>query len=173
MANYRADTLTNDGSAPLLRYIPDATRQEWIKEANGNSAEDTENQRKLFASSFPLVHRMHRAGVQLLAGTDSGIEFRFPGFDLHTELALLVEAGLTPMEALQTATINPARWLGVEKTLGTVEKEKIADLVLLDANPLDDIHNTQKATAVIVNGRLISKSGLQAMLANIEAQARK
>lgn len=116
---------------------------------------------------------MHKAGVQFLAGTDSGIEYRIPGFDLHTELAFLVEAGLTPMEALQAATVNPARWLGLEKTLGTVEKGKIADLVLLDANPLDDIHNTQQINAVVVNGRFIPKSELQAMLANIESQARK
>jgi len=173
LANYRADTLVNDSSTPLLKYIPAATRQEWLKESNSNTVEDTENQKKLFGSSFPLVRRMHRAGVQLLAGTDSGIEFRFPGFDLHTELALLVEAGLTPMEALQAATINPARWLGVEESLGSVERGKIADLVLLDANPLDDIHNTRQINAVVVNGRVIPKSRLQAMLTNVEAVARK
>jgi hypothetical protein len=173
MANYRPDTLLHDINSPLLKYIPPPTRQKWLKELNSDTAEDTENSKKLFSNSFPLVRRMHRAGVQLLAGTDSGMEYRIPGFDLHTELALFVEAGLTPMEALQTATVNPARWLGVEKTLGTVEKGKIADLVLLDANPLDDIHNTQQINAVVVNGRLIPKSELQVMLANIEAQARK
>jgi hypothetical protein len=173
LANYRADTLANDSSTPLLKYIPAVTRQEWLKEATGNSAEDTELQKKLFANSLPLVRRMHEAGVQFLAGTDSGMEFRFPGFDLHTELALLVEAGLTPMEALQTATVNPARWLGVDRTLGTVEQGKIADLVLLDANPLDDIHNTEKIHAVVMNGRFIPKSELQAMLTGIEAQASK
>jgi imidazolonepropionase-like amidohydrolase len=92
-------------------------------------------------------------------------------------LALLVEAGLTPMEALQAATINPARWLGVEKTLGPVKRGKIADLILLDANPLDDIHNTQKIDAVVANGKLIPKpelhKELHKMLANVEAQARK
>src|SRR6185436_10165753 len=77
-----------------------------------------------------------------LAGTDKGAFFAFPGFSLHDELQELVNAGLTPLEALQAATLNPAEFLHKEKELGTVEKGKIADLVLLDANPLENIHNT-------------------------------
>jgi imidazolonepropionase-like amidohydrolase len=84
-----------------------------------------------------------------------------------------VSAGLTPMEALQAATLNPARFLDKERELGTVEKGKLADLVLLEANPLEDIRNTQKINAVMVGGKLISKSELQRMLATIEAAANR
>ena len=86
---------------------------------------------------------------------------------------LLVNAGLTPMEALQTATLNPARFLGREKDLGTVEKNKIADLVLLEGNPLEDIRNTQRINAVVIRGRLIPKAELEQMLATVEAVANR
>ncbi len=76
------------------------------------------------------------------------------------------------MEALQTATLNPAKFLGMENRLGTVEKGKLADLVLLDANPLDDIRNTQKIAGVIANGRYFSRVDLDKMLAGVEAAAR-
>ena len=79
----------------------------------------------------------------------------------------------TCRRALQTATINPAKFLGKLDSLGTVEKGKLADLVLLEANPLDDIRNTEKISAVVVNGRLVAKSELQTILANVEAAANK
>jgi imidazolonepropionase-like amidohydrolase len=80
-----------------------------------------------------------------------------------------VEAGLTPMEALQTATLNPARFLGMEKDLGTVQKGKLGDLVLLEANPLEAISNTQKINAVVVNGRFLNRRALDGLLAQAEA----
>jgi imidazolonepropionase-like amidohydrolase len=83
------------------------------------------------------------------------------GLTLHEELALLVEAGLTPMEALQTATRNPAEYLNKLDSLGTIEKGKLADLVLLDANPLEDIRNTRKIRAVIIGGKLVAASTTQ------------
>jgi imidazolonepropionase-like amidohydrolase len=88
---------------------------------------------------------------------------------LHEELKLMVEAGLTPMQAIQTATINPATYLGMNDKLGTVEEGKIADLVLLDANPLEDISNTAKIHAVVANGRLIEKTQLQEMIRKAKA----
>jgi len=94
-----------------------------------------------------------------------------PGFSLHDELGLMVKAGLTPMQALQTATLNPARFLGTEKDYGTVEKGKIADLVLLDANPLEDIANTTKINAVLYGGTLFARPELDHMLADVEAKA--
>ena len=114
---------------------------------------------------------MRRAGVELVAGTDVLNPYCFPGFSLHDELALLVKAGLTPMESLQAATRNPAKFLGKLDSLGTVEKGKIADLVLLEANPLAEISNTQKINAVVVGGKLISKAEIEAMLAKVEAAA--
>ncbi len=91
---------------------------------------------------------------------------------MHDELKLLVSAGFSPMEALQAATLNPARYLGREKDLGTIETGKLADLVLLDANPLDDISNTQKIRAVIMNGRYLNRETLDAMLAGVQAAAK-
>jgi imidazolonepropionase-like amidohydrolase len=107
---------------------------------------------------------MHRAGVRFLLGTDIPAAYAYTGFTVHDELALFVQAGFTPLEALQTATYNPAIFLGLGKSLGTVEKGKVADLILLDADPLDDIRNTRKISAVIVNGRYLSKEKLEEML---------
>jgi len=116
---------------------------------------------------------LHKAGVPFLAGTDTppGV-FIFPGFSLHEELQRFVAAGFTPLEALQTATLNPARFFGMEDQLGTVAMGKMADLVLLDANPLADIANTQKIAAVIVNGRYFSRNDLQRVLQKVEESAK-
>ena len=115
-----------------------------------------------------MVGEMRRAGVKLLAGTDTAYGYPVAGFALHDELALFVQAGLSPMEALQTATVNPAKYLGLSASLGTIEKDKLADLVLLDANPLDNISNTKKISTVIVNGRYLPKEKLQEVLRKIE-----
>ena len=111
----------------------------------------------LVRKQFDMVAAMKRAGVKIMAGTDLPPD----GLTLHEELSLLVEAGLTPMEALQTATRNPAEFLGRLDSLGTVERGKIADLVLLDANPLQDIRNTRRIHAVIFGGNVIPQSPLQ------------
>jgi imidazolonepropionase-like amidohydrolase len=121
-----------------------------------------------------VVHLLHENGVPFLAGTDTppGV-YIFPGFSLHEELQRFVAAGFTPLEALQTATLNPARFFGMESQLGTVEKGKFADLVVLNANPLDDISNTQKIAAVITNGRYFSRKDLDKMLTEVQAAARR
>jgi len=103
-----------------------------------------------------LVGDMHRAGVEFLAGTDTGPNNPVPvGTGLHDELELLVESGFTPMEALQTATRNPARYFGKLQDMGTIETGKLADMVLLYANPLDDIRNTRKISLVILRGHFV------------------
>jgi imidazolonepropionase-like amidohydrolase len=91
-----------------------------------------------------VAQNKHRAGVEILAGSDMNADLLITGFSLQDELVLLVKAGLTPMEALQAATRNPARFLGLLDALGTIERGKIAELVLLDANPLLDIRHMQK-----------------------------
>ena len=110
---------------------------------------------------------MHRVGVNLLAGTDTPNPYCFPGFSLHDELGFMVQAGLTPLKALQTATINPADFLGLSKTVGTIEKGKIADLVLLNANPLENIANTKRIAAVVSSGRLLDRKALDGLLAGV------
>ncbi|HLM01794.1 MAG TPA: amidohydrolase family protein, partial [Pyrinomonadaceae bacterium] len=122
----------------------------------------------------PVINALNQAGVGLLAGTDFTFKSNGmrPGFDLHEELVLLVEAGLTPMHALQTATVNPAKSLDMAKTRGTIEKGKAADLILLEANPLENIKNTQRITAVLVNGRHLSKEMLRNMLADTDGNSR-
>src|SRR6266576_3167227 len=97
----------------------------------------------------------------------------FPGLSLHEELQRFVAAGFTPLEALQTATLNPARFFGMETQLGTVEEGKLADLVVLSGNPLEDISNTQKIAGVFVNGRYFSHPQIENMLRGVEAAARR
>jgi hypothetical protein len=155
----------NDGR---IKYMPRQMRQRWnMRSANRNDS-DYANAKKVFQKEVEVVGVMQRAGVSLLAGTDTGNPYCFPGFSLHDELALMVIGGLTPSESLRTATLNPAKFLGLEKTLGTIEPGKIADLVLLDADPLADIRNTQKINAVITNGRLFDRKALNDMLARVE-----
>jgi imidazolonepropionase-like amidohydrolase len=126
----------------------------------------------LMQASLRIVGKMNAAGVPILAGTDTTAPFVFPGSSLHEELALLVQAGLTPMQALAAATKLPAEFLGKRQTQGTIEQDKIADLLLLDGNPLDDIHNTQKIRAVILRGQLLDRSFLDELLVKEEAFAK-
>jgi imidazolonepropionase-like amidohydrolase len=143
-----------------------------ITQGYGN--DDLTIRKRFLDKELDVVHLLHEKGVPFLAGTDTpaGV-YIFPGFALHEELQRFVAAGFTPLEALQTATLNPARFFGMEDQLGTIEKGKLADFVLLGANPLDDITNTQKIAAVIVNGRYFSGKDLEKMLAAVEVAARR
>ena len=158
-----------------LRFIPLSVRERWRSALAGPLAENAPYLKRSFPKQAELVAAMRAARVPILAGTDSGWgnPYTFAGFSLHDELALLNRAGLSPMEALQSATSSPARFLGLQDKLGTVEKGKTADLVLLEANPLDDIANTRKIAAVVVNGRYLSKVELQRMLSDVETAAGK
>jgi imidazolonepropionase-like amidohydrolase len=162
---------------PRLKYMPTQLRTQWDPSTDfrfrERTAEDFDLARLVYKKQTELVGMMHRAGVEFLAGTDVQNPYCFPGFSLHDELALLVQAGLSPMEALQAATLKPARFLGKQKELGTVEKGKIADLVLLEANPLEDIRNTTKINSVVLNGRLLDRKALDQLLAELEAAAKK
>lgn len=157
---------------PRLRYIPGYRKQSWLKQSaafiKSLGPDYAANKNRLLEKQLQLVRAMHRAGVEIMAGTDTAALYIYPGFSLHEEIALFVRAGLTPMEALQSATRNPARYLGLLDSLGTVEKGKIADLVLLEANPMENIGNTQKIAAVIADGRLIDKQQLDVMLSAVE-----
>lgn len=135
----------------------------------------TQRERQYFAGWLSrakrIVLRLQQLGVPLLAGTDAPYVNCVPGFSLHEELRLLADAGLSPLQALQTATINPARFMERTADLGTVEAGKYADLVLLAADPLLNIANTKKITAVVHNGQLLTKENLRAILAEVEGKA--
>jgi Amidohydrolase family len=164
---------------PLDKYVPaywrDVTWRRFTDEMMPDLLKDPLALRQqYFANNLRMVGAMHRAGVPFLSGTDTapGV-YIMPGFSLHDELANFVEAGFTPMEALQTATSNPAKFFGVEGSFGSIEPGKAADLVLLSANPLDDIRNTQKISCVIANGRLFDRAALDQILAGVEKSAKQ
>ncbi|WP_430783471.1 amidohydrolase family protein [Actinoplanes sp. G11-F43] len=166
-----------DADPERLRYLPPGTAQNWAAQlaetfVDGRTAEQARRHRMLFAHRLRVIGEMRRAGVPVLAGTDAGgIAFGYPGFSVHDELALLVQAGFTPMQALQAATREPARFLGRHDASGTVRRGHVADLVVLDANPLDDIRNTLRIHAVLVRGRYISPTERERLLASIAATA--
>jgi imidazolonepropionase-like amidohydrolase len=123
------------------------------------------------SNDWKLTGEMHQAGVSLLVGSDSLDPFVFPGDSLHRELEEFVRAGFTPLEAIQAATRGAAQFLGREKDFGTIEVGKTADLVLLDANPMENIANTRKILAVIYGGRQFDRSALDTMLAKARSAA--
>jgi hypothetical protein len=162
---------------PRLRFLPRQWTDSWDPRGafylRGLSRDDYDALHArivaLLGRYKKLVGDMHKAGVEFLAGTDaSGWNPVLPGFGLHEEMALLVESGLTPMEALQSATRNPARYFRKLDEFGTVEVKKAADLVLLNADPMENIRNTQKIEAVILRGRYYSRKELNAMLKPIQ-----
>ncbi len=162
---------------PLDKYVPaywrDVTWRRFTDEMMPDLLRDPLALRQeYFARNLQMVGALHHAGVPFMAGTDTapGV-YIMPGFSLHDELANFVEAGFTPMESLQTATSNPAKFLEIEASFGSVEPGKIADLVLLRANPLEDIRNTQKISIVVANGRLFDRAALDQILTKVEAGA--
>lgn len=160
-----------------IRYVSPSVKESWAFQINtffkSRTPEAIAAAKTSVQGNIREVGAMRRAGVEFMAGTDVGFPYIFPGSSLHDELTLLVEAGLTPMEALQTATRNPAKYLGFLDSLGTVEKGKVASLVLLEANPLENIGNSRKIAAVMLNGELLSKEVIQKMLSDAEAAANK
>jgi hypothetical protein len=152
-----------------LRYIPASLRAAWRQRARNHAPEDTEAVRAYF--DLPMTAAMQRAGVRLMTGTDAPLPYVLPGFALHEEVQLLVKAGLSNAEALKAATLHPARFLGVEPSLGTVAAGKVADLVVLRADPLRDIRNTTAIEAVFANGKFFDRSALDRLLAAAEQAA--
>jgi imidazolonepropionase-like amidohydrolase len=170
---------TDFASDTRAKYVPsywkDVTWKRFMEQVEHDfNTDDLATRKRFVEKELEVVKAMHKAGISFLAGTDTppGV-YIFPGFSLHEELQRFVAAGFTPMEALQTATLNPAKFLGRENEIGTIEKGKLADMVLLDANPLDDIGNTQKIAGVVANGRYFSRADLDQMLANVERAATK
>ena len=169
---------TNAGPDLLAKYAPAAWRERtwpmFTSDISKHWSTDPLADRQRFVQKeLEMVGEMHRAGVPILAGTDTAAGVRvYPGFSLHEELVLIARAGLAPMETLQTATRNAGQFFGLSDT-GTIEKGKRADLVLLDANPLADIANTRKIRSVVLAGRYLSREDLDGLLHEVELAAAK
>jgi imidazolonepropionase-like amidohydrolase len=175
---YRIANLAQDhrlpGEAPI-QYARRDYLKSWPRESlEGPFAGlDADSARRLLAVYQDLVRRMEQRGVRILAGTDTPYPYCVPGFALHEELALLVEAGLSPAAALRTATWNPAEFLHVSHDYGSIEPGKVADLVVLNANPLVAIGNTIRIEAVVRRGHLIEAAGLRSMLEGVRMEVGK
>ncbi|HEV2129541.1 MAG TPA: amidohydrolase family protein [Longimicrobiaceae bacterium] len=156
---------------PRRRYVSRELAEDWRVQIGMKQSERPRDWHAYHRSTLRDLREMQSAGVPLLAGTDAAAPLVFPGFSLHEELELLVrEGGLTPLQALRSATHNPAEFLALQDSLGTIARGKLADLVLLDANPLDDIRNTQRIRAVVANGRLLERAALDSLLAQARAE---
>ena len=169
-ANAQDYFLVNDEATntPNLHYVVAPMRWMWRAYSAANKAgikkSDKDTLYKLYRASLDLIKRAHAAGVPVLAGTDAMDANIVHGFSLHDELQQLVQAGLTPIDALRAATIVPATHFGRAHDLGSIEVGKIADLVLLSANPLSDIRNTKSIRAVWLNGQHLNRNVLNQML---------
>jgi tetratricopeptide (TPR) repeat protein len=160
-----------------MAHIHPVTRVQWSPAFNryrsGGWASKLDLMAKVLKRSHELqmilTRTFHRAGVPILAGTDAPLVFVFPGHSLHQELAYLVDAGLTPYEALEAATAAPARFLGIADRSGTIAVGKRADLVLLEEDPRRDIANTRRIADVFRDGAWLPRERLDRMLANIAA----
>lgn len=177
MAGMRWPGVHNDSVVQdsRLAYLPTSVELEWKEKRSTYVAAISESdQREFHKLLLRLVSVLHSENIGLLAGTDAaGASFSYPGFSLHDELNHLVNAGLSPVEALRTATMEPARYFGMDDSIGVIEEGMLADLVLIDANPLEDITNTQKIHAVMANGRYFDRQALDRMLEEVERAAKR
>lgn len=160
-----------------MKYIPLQVQTGWLMDANGMVASDSSAAGRrsfmdFYRKGLALTNDAYRAGVPVMLGTDAGDSFVFPGSSVHDELGEFVKAGLTPAEALRAATLSGAVYLGQTADFGSVQTGRFADLVLLDANPLDDIGNTRRIHAVVMNGRTFTRAALDSMLARVEVAVR-
>ena len=171
-----ADAYADDARVrqdPLLRYLHPLMKRQWLEDIDETVAEDPspagrEMYRRFYAKGLELTGAAHRAGVKVLAGTD----YIAAGADLHRELQQLAMAGLAPADVLRAATLHPAEYFGLQSQYGTVEEGKVADLLLLTANPLQDVRNTQRIHAVVFNGTLYDRAALDGISSYVERQAR-
>jgi imidazolonepropionase-like amidohydrolase len=157
----------------LLRYLHPLMKRQWLEDIDELLAEDPspaarETYRQFYRKGLELTGQAHRAGVKVLAGTD----YIVAGADLHRELQQLSLAGLPPAAILRAATLHPAEYFGLDRQYGTVEPGKVADLVLLEANPLQDIRNTQRISAVVFNGNYYGRRDLDRISGHVQRQAR-
>jgi imidazolonepropionase-like amidohydrolase len=163
---------TTQLSDPRMQYMSVFTRNMWDPTKDFRfktwTPETFAAFRQEFVIKMQIVKAMQDAGIGLLAGTDFPNPYCYPGFGLHEELQWMVKAGLTPAQALRTATINPARYFDIERHTGSVAEGRLASLVILDADPLVDISNTEKINTVILRGKVFNNTALQDMLTKVK-----
>lgn len=158
---------------PLLRYLHPLMHWQWLEDVDATVKQDPspagrETYREFYRKGLELTGAAHRAGVKILVGTD----YIVAGVDVHRELEQLVLAGLTPADALFAATVAPADYFGLSEQYGSVAPGKVADLLLLDADPLEDIRHTQRIHAVIFNGNFYNREKLDRIAAHVQGRAR-
>lgn len=164
-------------SDPRLKYIPTLFKKlMWMPDADSAARTPPHaSGRQLYATQYQLalkhVGQAHEAGVKIMTGTDVGDTYIFPGFSVHDELVELVRAGLSPAEALRSATIGPATFAGKDDDYGTIATGKTADLILLDANPLDNVRHTRQISGLFFSGQFFDRSALDKLLGFAEQQA--
>ena len=155
----------------LMEFLPRSVVKDWETAPGGEEAAQIKELAKLSENDWKLTREMRAAGVSLLAGSDSLDEREVPGISLHAELGQLVKAGMTPMEAIQCATLGAARFMGKEDEFGTVRTGRHADLVLLNRDPSKEIANTLSIEGVVFQGEYLDRAALDRMLKNVRDAA--
>ena len=161
--------------SPRQQYVPKSTLHYWQPEVGLLTRYRTPAyiafRKREYAAIMQQIPRQQAAGVQLLAGTDLTVPFTYAGFSVHDEMELFVKAGLSPLQALQTATTHPVEFFGLQQSMGSIVPGKVAELVVLDANPLQDIRNAGRITAVVTHGRILRRADLDSLLSEAAASA--
>jgi imidazolonepropionase-like amidohydrolase len=160
-----------------MAYLPGYLIDIWTQRIKGFNKTDLDNFVKSakvrYLFELELIGKMNKKGVKLLAGTDFPNPYVFPGFSLHDELALMVKGGMSALDALKSATLNAAIFMNKENDFGTVEVGKLANLVILNKNPLENIENTTSIETVILRGRVINRTTLDKMLSQTQSNTPK
>ena len=162
--NFANKTFKNPDYLQFLNLLPEERKEEWIKKINAIDNVISTDVVEYTVWSKKMVDFMHDRGISFMAGTDTPIGFLIPGLSLHQEIQELYESGLSELEAIQTATINPAKYFNLENSLGRIKSGFIADLIILDKNPLESISNTKSIHAVIKEGNLMNRSYLDSLM---------
>jgi hypothetical protein len=164
--NFAKKTYTNPSFMIQLNKLPEEVKKKWSIEFAATDTIIDKNSLRYSDWLVDTAGKLHNKNVPFMAGTDTPIGYLIPGRSLHKELEILVESGLSNLEAIKTATINPATFFGIENKVGRIKNGFKADLLILNSNPLNDITNTQNIHAVIKNGHFLSRQSLDSLLYN-------
>lgn len=162
--NFSRKIFKDPSFIPELDKLPSQTKQKWFKEISDIDTIVDKSGLRYSKWLEEATGKLHKKNVPFMAGTDTPIGYLIPGRSLHIELEVLVESGFSNLEAIKTATVNPATFFGLENKTGRIKNGHKADLVILNSNPLDMIRNTQDISAVIKNGHLLSRKSLDSLM---------